>query len=37
MLWHQSFGYIEEKGLQELQGKCMVEGMTNCTLDFLFL
>ena len=37
MLWHQRMGHIGEKGLQELQGKGMVEGMTDCTLDFLFL
>ena len=29
-------GHIEEKGLQALQGKGMVEGMTNCTMDFYF-
>ena len=36
MLWHQILGHIKEKGLQALQGKGMVEGMTDCTLDFDF-
>ena len=36
MLWHQIFGHIIEKGLQSLEGKGMVEGMTNCTMDFDF-
>ena len=36
MLWHKILGHIGEKGLQALQGKCMVEGMTDCTLDFDF-
>ena len=30
MLWHQILGHIREKGLRALQGKDMVEGMTNC-------
>ena len=34
MLWHQRLGHIREKGLRALQGKGMVEGMTNYTLDF---
>ena len=34
MLWHQRMRHIEEKGLRALQGKGMVEGMTDCTLDF---
>ena len=34
MLRRQILGNIGEKGLQALQGKCMVEGMTDCTLDF---
>ena len=34
MLWHQRMGHIGEKGLRALQGKGMVEGMTDCTLDF---
>ena len=34
MLWHQRQGHIGEKGLQSLQGKGMVEGMSNCNLDF---
>ena len=36
MLWHQRLGHIGEKGLQPLQGKGMVEGMSNCNLDFDF-
>jgi hypothetical protein len=36
MLWHQILGHIGEKGLQTLHGKGMVEGMSNCTLDFDF-
>ena len=36
MMWQQRMGHIEEKGLQTLQGKGMVEGMTLCTLDFDF-
>ena len=36
MLWHQRMGYIGEKGLRTLQGKGMVEGMNDCTLDFDF-
>jgi hypothetical protein len=36
MLWHQRLGHIGEKGLQTLHGKCMVEGMSNCTMDFDF-
>ena len=36
MLWSQRLGHIGEKGLRALQGKGMVEGMTDCTLDFYF-
>jgi hypothetical protein len=36
MLWHQRLGHIGEKGLQTLHSKGMVEGMSNCTLDFDF-
>jgi transposase InsO family protein len=36
MLWHQRLGHIGEKGLRTLHGKGMVEGMSNCTLDFDF-
>ena len=36
MLWHQILGHIREKGLRSLQGKGMVDRMTNCTLDFDF-
>ena len=32
MLWHQKLRHIGEKGLQSLQGKGMVEGMSNCNL-----
>ena len=34
MLWHQKLGHIGEKGLQSLQGKGMVECLSNCNLDF---
>ena len=36
MLWHQRLGHIGEKGLQSLQGKSMVEGMSKCN-RFRFL
>jgi hypothetical protein len=36
MMWHQRLGHIGEKGLQLLHGKCMVEGMSNFSLDFDF-
>ena len=36
MLWHQRLGHIGEKGIQSLQGKCMVEGMFNYNIDFDF-
>ena len=36
MLWHQILGHIGKKGLQSLQGKGMVEGMSNCNSDFDF-
>jgi hypothetical protein len=36
MLWHQRLGHIGEKGLRTLHSKGMVEGMSNCTLDFDF-
>ena len=36
MLWHQRLGHIGEKGLQELQGKGMVEGMSIFKLHFDF-
>ena len=36
MMWHKRMGHIREKGLRALQGKGMVEGMTDCTLDFDF-
>jgi hypothetical protein len=36
MLWHQILGHFVEKGLRTLHGKGMVEGMSNCTLDFDF-
>jgi hypothetical protein len=36
MLWHKILGNIDEKGLRTLHDKGMVEGMSNCTLDFYF-
>jgi hypothetical protein len=36
MLWHQRLGHIGEKDLRLLHGKGMVEGMSNCSLDFDF-
>ena len=36
MLWHQRLGNIGEKGLQSLQGRGMVEGMSNCNSYFDF-
>jgi hypothetical protein len=36
MPWHQRLGHIGEKGLRALHSKGMVEGMSNCTLDFDF-
>ena len=36
MLWHQKLGHIGEKGLRALQGKGMVECMTDCTLEYDF-
>jgi hypothetical protein len=36
MLWHQRLGHIGEKGLRLLHGKGMVEGMSNCSMDFDF-
>jgi hypothetical protein len=34
MLWHKKLGHIREKGLQTPHNKGMVEGISNCTLDF---
>jgi hypothetical protein len=34
MLWHQRLGNIREKGFRLLHGKGMVEGMSNCSMDF---
>jgi len=34
ILWHQGTRHIGEKGLQELHGESMVEGMYDCSLDF---
>jgi hypothetical protein len=34
MLWHQRLGHIREKGFRLLHGKGMIEGMSNCSLDF---
>ena len=36
IILHQRLGHIGEKGLQLLHGKGMVEGMSNCSLDFDF-
>jgi hypothetical protein len=36
MMWHQRLGHTGENGLRTLHGKGMVEGMSNCTLDFDF-
>ena len=36
MLWHLRLGHIGEKGLQSLQGKSMVEGMSKYNSDFDF-
>jgi hypothetical protein len=36
MLWHQRLGHIGEKDLRTLHSKGMVEGMSNCSLDFDF-
>ena len=36
MLWNQILGHIGEKGVPNLQGRGMVEGMTDYTLDFDF-
>jgi hypothetical protein len=36
MLWHQRLGHIGEKGRQSLQGKGMVEGMSNYNSNFNF-
>jgi transposase InsO family protein len=36
MLWHQRLGHTKEKGLRLLHSKGMVEGMSNCSLDFDF-
>jgi hypothetical protein len=36
MMWNQRLGHIDGKGIQLLHGKGMVEGMSNCSLDFYF-
>ena len=36
MLWHQRLGHIGEKGLRISHRNGMVEGMSNCSLDFNF-
>jgi hypothetical protein len=36
MLWHQRPRHIGERGLRLLYDKGMVEGMSNCSLDFDF-
>jgi hypothetical protein len=35
-LWHKKLRHIEKKGFRLLHNKCMVEGITNCSLDFDF-
>jgi hypothetical protein len=37
MWWHQRLGHIEEKGLRLLHGKGMVEGMSNYSLDLIYV
>ena len=34
--WNRRLGRIRENGFQSLQGKSMVEGMSNCKFDFYF-
>jgi hypothetical protein len=36
MLWHQRLGHIGEKGIQLLNSKRMVEGISNFSLNFDF-
>jgi hypothetical protein len=36
MVWHQRLRHIREKCLRLLHGKGMVEGMSNCSMDFDF-
>ena len=36
MICHKILRYIGEKSLQTLHSKGMVEGMSNCILDFYF-
>jgi hypothetical protein len=36
MLWHQRLGHIREKGLRLPHNNGMVEGISNCSLDFYF-
>jgi hypothetical protein len=36
ILWTQRLGHIREKDLRLLHGRGMVEGMSNCSLDFDF-
>ena len=36
MLWHQRLGHIGEKGIQSLQGKSTVEGISKCNYNFNF-
>jgi hypothetical protein len=36
MMWHQILGHIGEKGIRLLHDKGMVEGMSNCSMDFDF-
>jgi len=34
MLWHQRMGHIGDKGLRVMKSKGMLEGISNCSLDF---
>jgi hypothetical protein len=35
-LWHQRLGHIREKGIRLLHDKGIIEGMSNCSLNFYF-
>ena len=36
MLWHQSLGHIDEKVLQDLKTKSLVDRLNDCDLEFYF-
>ena len=36
MIWHQRMGHIRQKGLLVIKSKGMIEGISNCSLDFEF-